>query len=828
MAVPALTANSPSNGYIAWAGFNISYNGASYTVASGSTSNIYTVWLYNNGAPQMAYTDVTPLQSAANGTPGAGWATNPIVGPDDLVLFHNRAGVPTNIQSAQMVDGDMIVAGTITANAIAANTITGNKIFGGTITGDKIAGTTITGANIQGTTITGDKIQGGTITGDKIQAGSITTSNLTVGGLGDNRVLNPAFEDLNTAGTFAANWVTGSTTGSPTIALAATPLSGSHSMAITNSTTNGGGLNSTPFPVAVGETLVVQALAKSSVANAGSVTVRIWFGTTAAMTSSSGLITGTPAASTNGDITNVNTGTSATPATGTGVAYTDVAAGFVPGTTDTFRISGQVVVPTGATWAILALRNWTGTAATVTFDSTLVAPVVIAARIANGAITAAKISAGAITGNTITGGTITGVAYNNGGGTFSVDTAGNLTATSANITGTVTANSGTFTGTVNANAGTFSGTVNVTGTLSGGTISGATFVGGTVETGTSGNYISMSGASADRIIFHTTLDATWSSPYIQTSTSAGIPSLSIIGTHVVGGGPSIALYGGGSGESGVSISGGNAGVTLGGTTYFGTVGVLSSAGDVSCGALHSDCVGSSTLDPLVPGFLGTAGTATYFRPQWSGAVTLATGGSFFVTYLAGTVANEFQVGARVNAGTKSFVIDHPEKADNYLVHACVEGPENAVFYRGRAQLKDGVAIVILPDYFTALCDESTATVQITPLAETVHDHHRHVRKGYRAGHPDDPCTVSGQPVPHHEHCHAHTEVPNLVTSPVRNGRFKVGRAGGFAHDDTETAEFYWHVYATRRDVPPLVTEPRRADVDLLGDGPYTYLREKAA
>ena len=63
---------------------------------------------------------------------------------------------------------------------------------------------------------------------------------------------------------------------------------------------------------------------------------------------------------------------------------------------------------------------------------------------------------GTLSAATITGGTITGTSINNGTGTFLVDTAGNLTATSATITGTVTSSNVTITGgTLNIGGGAF-------------------------------------------------------------------------------------------------------------------------------------------------------------------------------------------------------------------------------------------------------------------------------------------------------------------------------------------------------------------------------------
>jgi hypothetical protein len=67
----------------------------------------------------------------------------------------------------------------------------------------------------------------------------------------------------------------------------------------------------------------------------------------------------------------------------------------------------------------------------------------------------------------------------------------------------------------------------------------------------------------------------------------------------------------------------------------------------------------------------------------------------------------------LNATNKTFRIPHPAKPKHELVHACLEGPENAVYYRGQAQLKEGRATVRLPEYFEALTRQEGRTVQLT-------------------------------------------------------------------------------------------------------------------
>ena len=48
---------------------------------------------------------------------------------------------------------------------------------------------------------------------------------------------------------------------------------------------------------------------------------------------------------------------------------------------------------------------------------------------------------------------------------------------------------------------------------------------------------------------------------------------------------------------------------------------------------------------------------------------------------------------------KTFIIDHPKDTDRYLVHACLEGPEVGVYYRGTSEIIDNQSVTIeLPSY----------------------------------------------------------------------------------------------------------------------------------
>lgn len=82
-----------------------------------------------------------------------------------------------------------------------------------------------------------------------------------------------------------------------------------------------------------------------------------------------------------------------------------------------------------------------------------------------------------------------------------------------------------------------------------------------------------------------------------------------------------------------------------------------------------------------------------------------------VTYAGGTVvALDKEVKTK-----KSFDIPHPNKPGYRLRHACVEGPEAAIYIRGR--LKDN-HIIELPDYWNGLIDPETITVNLTQIGSS--------------------------------------------------------------------------------------------------------------
>jgi hypothetical protein len=116
------------------------------------------------------------------------------------------------------------------------------------------------------------------------------------------------------------------------------------------------------------------------------------------------------------------------------------------------------------------------------------------------------------------------------------------------------------------------------------------------------------------------------------------------------------------------------------------------------------------------------------------------------------------------------MIRHPLDPENKrLLHSTLEGPEMAVFYRGEAQLSEGEATIVLPDYFEALTRREGRTVLVTPK------------------------------------CDAEGPISLLAASEVVDGRFTVRVAAG----KNPSQKFYWEVKAVRSDVESLKVEVAR-------------------
>lgn len=92
------------------------------------------------------------------------------------------------------------------------------------------------------------------------------------------------------------------------------------------------------------------------------------------------------------------------------------------------------------------------------------------------------------------------------------------------------------------------------------------------------------------------------------------------------------------------------------------------------------------------------------------------GGATSIATLTGT--GTLTLAGSLNAVVKSFLIKHPTRANWTLQYSSLEGPENAVYLRGRLT---GTRVIKIPAYWRKLVNLNTITVHLTSANE--HSYH---------------------------------------------------------------------------------------------------------
>tara|TARA_B100001989_G_scaffold253123_1_gene238220 strand:- start:9581 stop:10435 length:855 start_codon:yes stop_codon:yes gene_type:complete len=134
------------------------------------------------------------------------------------------------------------------------------------------------------------------------------------------------------------------------------------------------------------------------------------------------------------------------------------------------------------------------------------------------------------------------------------------------------------------------------------------------------------------------------------------------------------------------------------------------------------------------------------------------GNAFFDHGNIGDLSSRFNA---ADASPKPFDLVHPTRGEGHrLRYACIEGPEVAVYFRGRLK---GSNTILLPYYWTDLVHEDSITVQLTPIGTC----------------------------------------QKLYVKEFDNKMITIHR--GHGKEDKEIDCFY-HVYAERKDINPLITE----------------------
>jgi len=130
-----------------------------------------------------------------------------------------------------------------------------------------------------------------------------------------------------------------------------------------------------------------------------------------------------------------------------------------------------------------------------------------------------------------------------------------------------------------------------------------------------------------------------------------------------------------------------------------------------------------------------------------------------VNFSGNVIAGGQVCGASFCSASKLFDIPHPTKEKKRLVHACLEGPENGVYVRGRLVGKN---VIELPDYWRGLVDPASITVNLTQIGSS----------------------------------------QDLIVDKIEWGSRIVIRSGSASNIDC-----YYTVNATRKDVAPIEVEP---------------------
>ena len=161
-----------------------------------------------------------------------------------------------------------------------------------------------------------------------------------------------------------------------------------------------------------------------------------------------------------------------------------------------------------------------------------------------------------------------------------------------------------------------------------------------------------------------------------------------------------------------------------------------------------------------------------------------------------------------NAASKTFVIDHPIDPERYLVHACVEGPESGVYYRGLVAGSRSRATALREASEEASGEALGEVGEVGGVAAdgveafviTLPDYAKHIATDFSVeitGITHDPEDIN---------------TGNYVATPVVDGVFTVYGPAGY--------DFHWMVHGRRLSID---VEPKREDVELRGTEPYLYV-----
>jgi hypothetical protein len=201
----------------------------------------------------------------------------------------------------------------------------------------------------------------------------------------------------------------------------------------------------------------------------------------------------------------------------------------------------------------------------------------------------------------------------------------------------------------------------------------------------------------------------------------------------------------------------------------GSIAIGTQAGMTNMGS-NSICIGRN-VNTTFANTIAINASESQFITDTSGffvrSLDISAGSNNYLVYNPTTGRISYNV-----TSTKSFVIDHPLNNEKYLVHACLEGPEAGVYYRGKSEITNNEFVdITLPDYTHNF---EKLSVQLTPIQK-------------------------------------YNELSSEFTELNQNNKIRVYGNNG---------KFFWTVFLKRYDI---ITEPLKNSVQVHGDGPYKFI-----
>lgn len=172
-----ITDNSPAAGSVAWSDCHIVYKGTNYAITNGN-SNLKYIWWDYDAVPN------TVFQASA---------TKPTLTDDDVLICTNNAGVHNLVVGqGRMVNGAILLDGTVQGNELANDAVTALKIADSAVTAGKIGSGAVIEGKLGSGAVTVDKIGSNAVTEGKINTGAVTVNKIGSGAITDAKIASNA------------------------------------------------------------------------------------------------------------------------------------------------------------------------------------------------------------------------------------------------------------------------------------------------------------------------------------------------------------------------------------------------------------------------------------------------------------------------------------------------------------------------------------------------------------------------------------------------------------------------------------------------------------